>query len=815
MDVKNNSLAPIITSKEFQDAYRSLSKASFLEYNPLRGFILVKQYALMHYQSESPASLTYAAVYILENLVIDHLVNLRQKFDLPAPDFNASLSQVIDDIQQDVRTDNTHLIGLSYIYHRYIRSDLEFTVEKLETHYALIKRSLRRYANRELEELRLTLIEAEMHQRRQHWQALSKQKLPKFHGVQLVGQTRYIQHLVDQFIHQNVYHIYLFGPKQCGKSTLAQQTASALIDQAFIHQIVYIDFRQITVEISPEAFIDLVEAQLPIPNGDSIQDYLALLAQHNEQLILVLDHISDWHRILPQADQWLSHCLVLATSTFPLANWRGISMECEKLDRTDSIRLMSFYDRRYPKKLTESVYFKLFEELGGHPQKLKLAILHYDPDKSIPVSQLVQTTHREYTLQQWHNLSKNGQRLWILTAILQNETDSISVAQLTETWTKALGFAEIEISEYLPYLVNTGLIIQDMAHSVSTYFIEDDILAIIQTSLVYTDMLNEFMTVDLGQYQLALLERLAEQVVDYEKLRPQLFEVKETILVSGAWQRWQNLLTLLRQQQLPSHFELEMDLEKAIAWRWSGQFEKALTQLQRIISLSKNQQLPEITIETLVEESNVQYWLGHTEVAHQSALEAYDLMVQSGQSFLQDRCLIALAQSLSQSNPVQARQFLNQVSQLDAQVWDVLARIELAVDNGQAALKAAQQSVEATIDTPEHPAHARAIGLYARLLDYDGQYHQAVREFNYAISLLQVNRDWLGLARLYTNYSLACIHYASEVLDKDRPEFILLAEQAIQTALRLHQNLQDPVSHKIAQDSLIYINQVKDILARR
>lgn len=815
MEHKNNSLTPIITAKEFQEAYRSLSKANLLEYNPLRGFMLAKQYALIHYQSENPTSLTYAAIHILESLVIDRLTDLRQKFDLPAPDTAASLKQVIADIRNDVRTDNTHLIGFSYIYHRYIRSDLEFSVEKLETHFALIKRSLRRYANRELEELRLSLIEAEMQQRRQHWQELSKRKLPKFHGVQLAGQTRYIQHLVDQFLYKNVYHIYLYGKKQSGKSTLAQQTASALIDQSFVDQIVYLDFRQLSVTPTLDNFLELIETQLPIPHGDTIRNYLALLAQQNEQLMLVLDHISDWHRVLPQADQWLSHCLVLATGTYPLPNWRGISMECHALDRDDSIRLMSFYDRGYPQKLSQSVYFKLYEDLGGHLQKLKLAILHYDPEKTAPVSELVQNTHREHTLQQWHQLPENGQRLWTLIAILQKEANSINYNLLKKLWTQYLGLDEGKISQYLHHLLNNGLLVQHNATTETAYFIEDDIFTVIQTSLVYSNRLSEFLDVYLEAYRLALLERLAEQIIDFEKVRPHLLAIKETILINGMWQRWQSLLTQFRQQQLPSHFELEIDLEKAIAWRWSGQFEKALVLLQRIISLSKHQQLHDITIETLVEESNVQYWLGHAEVAYQAALEAYELIEQSSHPYLQDRCLISLAQALSQTDHAEARYYLNQVSQPDAQAWDVLARIELVAGNPELALQSAQKSVDATIDTPEHPAHARAIGLYARILDANEKYHQAVREFNYAISLLQVNRDWLGLARLYTNYSLACIHYAGEVLDKDRPEYVKLAEQAIQMALKLHQNLQDPLSHKTAQDILVHIKAVKDIFADR
>lgn len=423
MTEKVDSLTPIITIKELQHAYKSLSQANLLKYNPLRGFIFVRQQAIAEHSSEDINSLVFVAEQILINLVTEKLQALRQLYDLSVPSLDLSLDEIQSEIEADAQTNNIRLVGFSYMYFRYIRSDLEWNLSTFSQYYAQTERNLRRYEQKSLARLRQTIIQLEQKARQNYWRTLTCLNLPKFHGIRLEGQIEHGQRLVRQFLNENLNHLHIWSEPGSGKSTLALHIAHALIDEFFVHKIVYLDLHQIQTMPSVEILHQLIEEQLQIPEEHSLQDYLAILMQHDQHILIVLDNIHVWQAALNHIGEWLGYCRLITTSDTSQVNWHGQTLKCPPLNRPDSLRLLTFYDPHYPRKLAESVYFKIFEDIGGHPQKLKLAIRYYG--KAMPISEIQQMVQREHYLQQWYRLGQSAQQIWVFVSIMQLELDKI------------------------------------------------------------------------------------------------------------------------------------------------------------------------------------------------------------------------------------------------------------------------------------------------------------------------------------------------------------------------------------------------------
>lgn len=112
----------LITTWNVQQALESLHSKTETS-SPLSNLCLIG-YMLADYLGGASTHARQCALYdVLISFITYELVEQRANFHLPAPQNPASCEQVIVAIAADARTKNLELLGLSYIYYRYVWAD--------------------------------------------------------------------------------------------------------------------------------------------------------------------------------------------------------------------------------------------------------------------------------------------------------------------------------------------------------------------------------------------------------------------------------------------------------------------------------------------------------------------------------------------------------------------------------------------------------------------------------------------------------------------------------------------------------------------
>ncbi|GAB5491428.1 MAG: hypothetical protein Phog2KO_16430 [Phototrophicaceae bacterium] len=135
--------------------------------------------------------------------------------------------------------DSPELAGWSILYVRYVRPELNFSVQELAESLNITQRTLRRYQEIATYKLRDILIDAEWHIR-QYQQLNYLKSLIPHHIPSLVGREAECKTVLSYLNQASKFPIHIYGEKGIGKSAFCATIAHTLIEEQSLDYLIWL-----------------------------------------------------------------------------------------------------------------------------------------------------------------------------------------------------------------------------------------------------------------------------------------------------------------------------------------------------------------------------------------------------------------------------------------------------------------------------------------------------------------------------------------------------------------------------------------------
>lgn len=811
-------LQPVLTTHVLKEAYEALRRTEIIDDTPLLGFMIVRQKLHAPTALRGISAERQAVWDVLIEVATDCLIRHRALFDYSSPDPDAPLTTIIKDLEQDGLLANGQLIGCSFIYHRYIRADLNLSVKEIYDYLQYDERQGRRRTNEYWELLVGEFIAREKAARHQDRINRCLMAIPRRQYVRLATQQNLIEVLgqkitKDEFRTQTL----IYGEAGSGKSTIALRLSEILISEDYVDEVVWIDlhptFLRLT-EPSPERLASLICQQLHLPRHplmtalQDLQSYLRFLTAQDQQLMIILLHTDEWENVLKEAWLWLSHCIVIATSHSLIESWQGIEVECPLLNEDDSLQLFDSLVRQHPQinhQPPDILYNQLRERSGGNPSLIRQYLRAWinQPFES-QLDQLSPTP--ENIPQIWQQQPTTCQQLWLFIDLITIARNNLSHEQLVSEMAALAPNIHDTLQSDIIRLIQVGLIEQHAIDARRKYYrIPENIREIVfKSALSQSDFSEYHDQLSVGNIGAVLSFSLLQQILilpfSISHLSQWLPAAHEYIRLSSQWENWLFFVEIFQQtHQLSTEDSLWFELESVTTLRWLGRFDEAIRRLETVTEQAIHLHHHLLSSAALIEKSSLLFYKHYL---HQSLEAAYDAnhflaQVEDSGSDIPLRSRIAIIRALIESKPDQAQYWLDQITTHNATVFNLIVNLELKQGNVNAALRAAKQAIEQLNE--DDPSYPRAHNMLGKVLITASKYKQATNQFALAINLQQTQKDIIALARLYNNRSVALMYEGG--LDE--------AEENLQFSLMLHKDIEDFHGWNIARENLNLINTLR------
>lgn len=352
-----NFARPFIKLESVADALDAMRQARPLgSKHPLTNFLSLRGFTVEHGENAA----TDAAIFATLSATIRRRVShYRQRHGLGfAPDDSGML-------RADFTVGSRELEAWSILYYRYVRVDLDLSVEQIKRMANQSLRTLSRRQHAGLVRLAHTLARREMRVRKQHKKAWLRANLPRARPVELLGREA----LLDQafaYLSGAPRHVLLHGPPGIGKSVLALALAHRAIEAFDIQNLAWLDH----VDPDPSCLLETVVLRLGVA-GTELSVYLQMV-----DTLVVLDHMNgiarqpDFGRVLAVLAP--ARLIICAHDWLPdLQDLARIAIE--PLDHEAALALL---EREAQKRRIEDddLLNRMYHDLGGNPAALLRAI---------------------------------------------------------------------------------------------------------------------------------------------------------------------------------------------------------------------------------------------------------------------------------------------------------------------------------------------------------------------------------------------------------------------------------------------------------
>lgn len=636
---------PFISEKSIRAALDSLlyTPRPEAQRNPLQYLLLVDELLLNPVVPSGENSRAYALQSVLLDAITTNLSRLRTVHDLQdasprdAPDI--AYSQLVVDFQ----TGNPELMAWSLLYYRYVRSDLDLTLDGISRQVFLDQRTLRRYQQHGVRRLTETLTALETEARTQQHRRRLYTALPSGTKARLFGFERYFAQMAEA-AKLNLFPIVLVtGMSGAGKSAFVQEAVRRRIDETEIDYVIWID------EPTTEASI-LQQLQAAFSGSLNALDYRESLRLFHT--IIVLDEVSAFVEMPDHLDNILERLsaaeIYLTSSVFlPLARIHA-HIRLQNLGREGFRRLIEYLSIDTPDEmdsLSKHEVESLWQISEGHPLTTILAYRSLNFGLS-QVSRLDQFFRKAL----WQSLSERGRYALIGTALIGKT--KIKISTLEQCWGQFFLADEI-------HLLQKRHIVQEISPG--------EILSIIPTGIC--EALLRWK--DSQQFLNGLLNKLEELIFNQPSaaltLAQPILEHQSGMLERQQFTEWIRLLS-------PAALK-------------AGHYAKWLRLIQRALDSAGDKD-----VELLLSLGICLRWVGEWQQARQAFKEAILLAGQQGDFIAQSKALVEHAiLSRSQGEYIQALGLLRQASEVTRRCPDTvelqqqihLEQVQIAVDRGQ------------------------------------------------------------------------------------------------------------------------------------
>lgn len=736
---------PALDPRSLQDALDAVYTANPVHPgHPLLAFLLVRRHM------EQPVALAgeHAALQAIRHVLKECLTEvLGERIG----------TNTAQQIEHDFQQENAYLESFSLLYYRYLRPDLQLTMEQISTWAKMAVRSLQRRQHEGLGYLVQVLIDREMHLRQAEQVLHLQLRIPYAGHRSLYGREWLVERIIASLPHAPVL---VSGVEGIGKRLLVATACHQLVHQ--LDDLVWIKGGQ------PDLISAILQAVGKGLDGYSLRDLAAYCLQ--KRVLFVLEvFAAEMQPLLEQT--FIQHSLLIAISAAPMPDWTGITLEVPALSYAAAHQF--FEDHRGD--LDSDLFTRLPAAEQGIPGRLMALMRLYR------VQQGHQSLSQTYFTELWEKASEEMRQAWLL--------GSLRDLRLPASMFLGLNDALIET------MLEQGILVQADAAlqltEAAAYFIQsrpDIVQAVDFASIVQHFLGTSTQRDQVFFFCLELLTAGWLQWLKGDQRMALLNACAMQIALKGGWAEWAQVLQRIK-AHLPDtpYWRGWQDLEQARWLRWQGQFAEDVKRLQEIIQRAGTLGFFDIYARALLEFGLVASYREHP-AALEACTDAEATFQRLQMPFGVQLARLTHARLLLRSQPEQA---LHLATEMELPIAATVAcEAALILERWQAAIHHASATLE---QTPAQSAvYGRALSLMARALWHASDLLLALDYQQQAINILSMGADLVGLTRALNN--LGVIYDALGERHK--------AKEAWEATLKLCLGLQDAAALEIIRHNL-------------
>lgn len=739
-------LSPILSVDVLHNALERLSRSDQLEDSVFSSFVMV------HRRINSPdlplteRTLEYVVQDLLYSFVVDDLVTLHHVHGLPIPEFDVTVESAVSSLQLCAAVENELLNGCVATFYQYFHPELGWSTDDIAELLYISARSVRRYRKRYLVRLHDVVVASELETRsvmRSLLSSLSLQRQGNFLSF-FASEVKYGFSVLSDYAQH--HPLWIYGPPQIGKSSLALQIARKLVDNGTFARVILLDLQ--SAEATPQRLSHLVASQLQtieaaqdIPPLYTIRQHLSLQTT-DQRMLLVLDNANAYCEAIQTNFDWLSHFTLIVTANERPTVWPGATIRCPSISLEDTSHLLiSLHERFFQHKSMgdiDSYAEFLWQKHDGNVGKITYAFqLQYE----IPLNDNLRT----YTISD--TLSDEAQRLLVLLLLLE-QLELVTYPKLINYSQKLFGYTEHKTQRLVVELRDYDVIHVDYKLTNYVYRVQrkPEIDSEAQVAVIATIIANDVSKLAFCAFK---TDQLLSPVL--RQLQSLIKKAHTYVVQQSYWLEWEAILNrLLNINDLSDFNNIILHIELGVVHRWRGQFISAQDHLMIAWQQAKAIEHPLLIAEALREQSIAGLYQNEAN-AQDKAYEAFQLFHQHGTVSDIDHARIVLARALQQNDPHYALEILEQVKKQDSAYWSLAAKIHMSMNDLPAAQQAARASVVLLDQTDVR--YARALALLAQIHVLMQEFELARNTYESALNVAQQHYDIVALARLYFNYA--------------------------------------------------------------
>jgi tetratricopeptide (TPR) repeat protein len=421
---------PFISPSNVRIALDSLLYTSSNKAISLLSLLLVDEFLIQPDLPRSSLSREFALSHVLTSLISAEFAHLRHISGYPIPESDTPRELVLEMLHYDAELMSPELIGWSWLYHHYVRIDLDIQAQIFCDALHIEERTLRRYQQHILKRLTNLLIENEWAARVRQQKRCLLSKLPRTANIDFFDAREDTSNYVKQmFAQAKPAHFCISGSRGVGKTTFVEGILHDQINEGVIDQLVWV---QMPVSV---AYVHnyLLEHLVPPEAQIELRGYLLL-----HRTVIVLD---DMESLFSD----VSHLRELLYLLSPAVVFMTYSSAYAALPDTIEVTLKEFNESdartfathvlastQYAVQASDEQIATIWDRVGGNPLALQMIIrnLPYFDLKSIDSLLGLNTVYdRIFRL-----LDKKGQFAWIILAL--SPPSEVEFSELQHTWPK-------------------------------------------------------------------------------------------------------------------------------------------------------------------------------------------------------------------------------------------------------------------------------------------------------------------------------------------------------------------------------------------
>ncbi len=248
----------------------------------LQHLLLIDLLVVAPAMPESDEKRAFAVQELLVGEITQALDEQCALFRLTPPNERSRDDEAEREFRELVKFDKHHLLAWGILYYRYVRSDLDMSIERLAQSMAVTPRTISRYNDDGVELLTQRLIRMEQAARQTQIERHLYSMLPYSVTVSLVGRDDLLQSTEDLLVNLLPCHILITGTTGIGKTAFVQELLRHQIAANRLDHLIWLD-RPASAQFAHQEIV----ARLLREGGEmNLRDYLMLY-----RVVVVLDGV--------------------------------------------------------------------------------------------------------------------------------------------------------------------------------------------------------------------------------------------------------------------------------------------------------------------------------------------------------------------------------------------------------------------------------------------------------------------------------------------------------------------------------------------